>query len=255
MTGEQYGNCFSASTGINTNQAHAHSPCGRPRPGEKSAMQTSTLARVASRRIATAAAGTLPASAPALRPALARLCARIDDAFEAVHASGASSHDDPAQHPAFARRMRAALAEAAAATRWLTDAERRGDPQTYCRHLLAADPLGRYTIVALVWRAGQCSPVHAHRTWCGYTVLEGTLTETLYDRDAIAGCAVEARRHRRDAGAVSFVRGGPHGIHRLGHDRASADAAAISLHVYGVPGEQIATHVNALVELAAPVPA
>lgn len=215
-------------------------------------MQTSTLARVASRRVATAAADIAPASASAVRPALARLCARIDEAFEAVHASGASSHDDPAQHPAFARRMRAALAEAGAATRWLTDAQRRGDPQTYCRHLLAADPLGRYTIVALVWRPGQCSPVHAHRTWCGYTVLEGTLTETLYDRDTAADHAIEARRQGRDAGAVSFVRGGPHGIHRLGHDCASAGAPAISLHVYGVPGEQIATHVNALVEVAAP---
>ncbi len=187
------------------------------------------------------------ATVPAERPALARLCRQIDGAFDVV-----AAWPDPSQHAEFARRVRAALADAGAADAWLTDAERACDPQRYCRHLLASDPLGRYAIVSLVWRPGQWSPVHGHRTWCGYTVLDGTLVETLYDWDAAAGHATEARRHPRETGAVSFVRPGAHGIHRLGHG-GDGSAPAVSLHVYGVPGERIATHVNNLVTVATSV--
>ncbi|PCE28508.1 cysteine dioxygenase family protein [Burkholderia ubonensis] len=189
-----------------------------------------------------------------LRPALARLCRQIDAAFDAaLAAAAAGASTDPARHANFARSVRAALAEAGAAAPWLTGAERACDPQKYCRHLLAADPSGRYAIVSLVWRPGQMSPVHGHRTWCGYTVLDGTLTETLYDWDEATGLATDARRHAREAGAVSFVRAGAHGIHQLGHAGAAGDAPAVSLHVYGVPGEQIATHVNDLVRVATPL--
>ena len=46
---------------------------------------------------------------------------------------------------------------------------------------------------------------------------------------------------------MSFVRGGRGGIHRLGN---SSDAPAVSLHIYGVSGAQIATHVNDVVRVA-----
>lgn len=182
------------------------------------------------------------------RPALGRLRRQIDDAFDA--AEGAA---DPSHHTEFAGRMRAALADASASPSWLTDTERESDPRQYRRHLLAADPLGRYAIVVLVWRAGQLSPVHGHQTWCGYTVLEGMLTETRYDWNADTELATETRRHSRGQGTVSFVRAGTHAIHRFGNNAGSChDAPAVSLHVYGVPGERIATHVNTLVRVAAP---
>ncbi|WP_246327174.1 cysteine dioxygenase family protein [Burkholderia guangdongensis] len=191
-----------------------------------------------------------PSAADARRPELARLRRRIDDAFDAF-----AAWPDPSQQAEFARRIHAALAAASAARPWLTDAERAGDPQRYRRHLLAADPLGRYAIVSLVWQPGQWSPVHGHQTWCGYTVLDGTLTETLYDWDASAGLAIEKRSHPRAPGAVSFVRAG-HGIHRLGHGGQGDHGdnlyarPAVSLHVYGVPGERIATDVNDVVRVA-----
>jgi hypothetical protein len=56
---------------------------------------------------------------------------------------------------------------------------------------------------------------------------------------------VEVRRHPRAAGAVSYVDAGRGAIHRLGNP-ADATERAISLHIYGVAGEQIATHVNDL---------
>jgi predicted metal-dependent enzyme (double-stranded beta helix superfamily) len=131
----------------------------------------------------------------------------------------------------------------------LTDAQRQGESQSYRRHLLHADPIGRYAIAALVWQPGQCSPVHAHHTWCSYAVIEGELSETLFSWNAISHRAEKTRSRPRRAGAVSFVAGGRGAIHRLGNPTVHA-APAISIHVYGVAGAQIATHVNDLVTAA-----
>ena len=168
--------------------------------------------------------------------AVARLCRALDAAFDAC--AGA---DDPSLRATFARSVRDALAQAAADPSLLSDAQRVGVIACYRRHLLAADPLGRYAIAALVWMPGQASPIHAHHTWCGYAVIDGTLTETVYDAIPSTDCAVPVREQLREPGAVSFTRAGPTGIHRLGN---RSDTTAVSLHIYGVPGEQITTHVN-----------
>ncbi|SAK95034.1 cysteine dioxygenase family protein [Caballeronia ptereochthonis] len=168
--------------------------------------------------------------------ALDQLCREIDGAFAAAAAGAQVS---------FGRRVRAALQRAIADPGLLRPEQRIGSAQGYCRHLLAACPHNRYAIAALVWEPGQASPVHGHRTWCGYAVIEGTLAETLYRWDAETHCAIETRRHPRAAGAVSYVDAGRGAIHRLGNP-ADAAARAVSLHIYGVAGEQIATHVNDL---------
>lgn len=177
--------------------------------------------------------------------AVERLCRALDAAF-AQSADAA----DPSQRAAFASAVRTALAEAAADPALLAPAQREGSADCYRRHLLAADPHGRYAIAALVWMPGQASPVHAHRTWCGYAVLDGTLSETVYKWNEPEQCASEARSHPRASGAVSFVRAGRGGIHQLGN---ASDAPAVSLHIYGVEGSQLSTHVNDLLELADPV--
>jgi predicted metal-dependent enzyme (double-stranded beta helix superfamily) len=43
---------------------------------------------------------------------------------------------------------------------------RNGDPATYRCHLLHAEPDGSFSVVALVWRPGQATPIHDHVTWC-----------------------------------------------------------------------------------------
>jgi predicted metal-dependent enzyme (double-stranded beta helix superfamily) len=156
---------------------------------------------------------------------------------------------DPAS-ASFALRVRAALEGLSGEARLLPDAQREGGMECYRRHLLFADPLGRYAVAALVWKAGQMSPVHGHHTWCAYTVIEGTLTETLFAWDATAHCAVETRRHERTCGAISVVGAGRGAIHRLGN-AAMTGQTAVSIHVYGVAGAQISTHVNDLVTAAA----
>lgn len=173
--------------------------------------------------------------------AVVRLRDALDAAFAAV-----PDGVDPAQSqcPEFGQLMRAALAQAVAEDVLLEPVQCEGAANCYRRHLLLADPHGRYAAAALVWHPGQASPVHGHHTWCGYAVLEGTLTETLYAWDDGADCAIPVRTHARDAGAVSYVRAGLTAIHRLAN---ASMRPAISLHVYGVDGGRIATHVNRLV--------
>ncbi|GAB7525482.1 cysteine dioxygenase family protein [Paraburkholderia sp. 2C] len=193
-----------------------------------------------------AAATRLPLSGDAApRPANAteRLRAVLDLAFDACRDAA-----DPSRDARFARAVRAALVEAAADTHWLTPAQREGAAEKYQRHLLAADPLGRYAIASLVWMPGQLSPVHAHHTWCGYVVLEGTLSEAIYDWNEEEDFAVPVRTQARDCGAVSYTRAGRGCIHRLGN---TSDTPAISLHVYGVPEAEFATRVNDVVRCAA----
>ncbi|WP_250528881.1 cysteine dioxygenase family protein [Caballeronia sp. ATUFL_F1_KS4A] len=193
----------------------------------------SRLARPSSSALAASPA----ADCAALRsPALERLCREIDAAFATAEADSRAS---------FGERVRLALQRAIADPGLLRPDQRVSDPRNYCRHLLAADPLNRYAIAALVWEPGQASPVHGHRTWCGYAVIDGALEETLYRWDAVAHRAIETRRHPRAPGAVSYVDAGRGAIHQLGNP-ADAAARAVSLHVYGVAGEQIATHVNDL---------
>ncbi|MGF6245587.1 MULTISPECIES: cysteine dioxygenase family protein [Paraburkholderia] len=193
---------------------------------------------------------TSPASAAAPKCAsqpIARLCDALDAAFDQF-----ADTVDPSQHAAFALAIRTALATAAADPALLAPAQREGSTDSYRRHLLAADPHGRYAIAALVWMPGQASPVHAHQTWCGYVVLDGTLSETVYDWNEAQQLATETRSHPRASGAVSFVRAGRRGIHRLGN---ASDAPAVSLHIYGVEGSQIATHVNDLLGVVDRAPA
>jgi hypothetical protein len=52
-------------------------------------------------------------------------------------------------------------------------------PDRYVRHLLHAG--ADYTVLALVWRPGQMSPVHGHRSWCALGIHHGCMTETLFD--------------------------------------------------------------------------
>ncbi|MFC4705303.1 MULTISPECIES: cysteine dioxygenase family protein [Paraburkholderia] len=183
--------------------------------------------------------------------AVARLCAALDAAFDVCRASGepgTPADPDPSRSGAFARGVRAALAAALADPALVTAAQREGSAEKYRRHLIAADPLGRYAVASLVWQPGQASPIHAHHTWCGYAVLEGTLTEKLYAWDEVRQGADVVRAHPRAAGAISFGGRGRANIHRLSNESAST---CVSLHVYGVSGEQFATHVNDIVPLLA----
>jgi predicted metal-dependent enzyme (double-stranded beta helix superfamily) len=145
------------------------------------------------------------------------------------------------------QRIRAALAHVVAIPQLLRLDQRVPQAGCYARHVLYSDPAGRFTIVAIVWGAGQFSPAHAHHTWCAYAVYENTLEETVFAWNAATGQAEQVRTESRPAGHSCFSAAGLDQIHRLGN---SGPDSAISIHVYGVEGERVATHVNRKVDVA-----
>jgi predicted metal-dependent enzyme (double-stranded beta helix superfamily) len=144
-------------------------------------------------------------------------------------------------------RVVAALRRTAAILGLLTPAERQPRRECYARHRLYSDPSGRFTILSLVWGPGQFSLPHAHHVWCAYAVVENELTETLYDFDSDCQKALVLGSAARVPGFACFAEAGLDQIHRLGN---AGSEPAISLHVYGVDGERVATHVNRLVDVA-----
>ena len=149
--------------------------------------------------------------------------------------------------PPFERQaqIKAALVHAVIDRGLLSAEQRQPAPEGYARHVLYADPAGRFTILAIVWAAGQFSPPHAHHTWCGYAVHEGELEETVFRWDPTEMRAEPLRTEVRKAGYGCYAGAGLDQIHKLGNSGASP---AISIHVYGVERENIATHVNRLVD-------
>ncbi len=143
------------------------------------------------------------------------------------------------------RRVVAALQAAAADPALLTADQCAPCPDSYARHVLYADPQGRFTILALVWSGGQFSPVHAHDTWCAYAVHRGALDETLFGFDAATAQATPLRTETRRAGYGCFARSGLEQIHRLGN---AGLEPAISIHVYAVAAVQVCSHVNRVLD-------
>ncbi|HTJ92177.1 MAG TPA: cysteine dioxygenase family protein [Pararobbsia sp.] len=149
----------------------------------------------------------------------------------------------------FGSHIRTALEQAAPLVDLLSSEILRGSAERYTRHLLASDAAGRFAAAALIWRPGQMTPVHGHHTWCGYRVVRGVLTEEVFEWDETETRAISRGSRERAAGAASFVGAGVRGIHRLAN---LSDEIAVSLHVYGVHADAIATRVNHCVETAEP---
>lgn len=148
---------------------------------------------------------------------------------------------------AMGARIAHALRVAAAMPDLLTAELRASHAGCYARHTIASDPAGRFTLLSIVWAAGQFSPPHAHDTWCAYAVVDNPLTETLYEFDAQSGKAIAVNTALREPGYACFAPAGLEQIHRLGN---ASGVGAISLHAYGVEGSRVGTHVNRLMDVA-----
>jgi predicted metal-dependent enzyme (double-stranded beta helix superfamily) len=109
--------------------------------------------------------------------------------------------------------------------------------EKYTRHLLHAG--AGYSVLALVWRPRQMSPVHAHRTWCVFGVHRGWMTETLFTRDAAGARPVACVP--RHAGEVAHAPADPDKIHRLAN---LGTTDALSIHVYGARYDRLGHDVN-----------
>ena len=109
----------------------------------------------------------------------------------------------------------------------LTPEQLAGDPAGYQTHLVHAEPDGSFSVVVMVWRPGQLTPIHDHLTWCVTAVLQGTEYEEIFAvRD---GHLEVVARNDNPVGAVSGF-APPGDIHRV---RNSGGTVAVSMHVYG----------------------
>lgn len=104
---------------------------------------------------------------------------------------------------------------------------------SYARHVLHADPAGRFAILGLVWRPGQATPAHDHRCWCVLSVHRGRLREEHYalTKRLPDGSVVATGSRALKIGETSRAEPESPFAHRIVND---GDETAISIHVYGV---------------------
>jgi predicted metal-dependent enzyme (double-stranded beta helix superfamily) len=127
----------------------------------------------------------------------------------------------------------------------LSPAQRLGDPDGYRSHVLHAEPDGSFSVVALVWRPGQRTPIHDHVTWCVFGVIQGVEHEELFELDEGGECLYPASRSSNDTGDVCGF-APPGDIHRV---RNAGDETAISIHVYGTDVSRIGSSVRRYYDL------
>lgn len=126
----------------------------------------------------------------------------------------------------------------------LTAEQRYGDPATYCCHLLHAEPDGSFSVVALVWRPGQATPIHDHVTWCVFGVIQGAEYEERYTLRG-DGWLEQAGTSVNATGDVTGL-APPGDIHRVRNDGAQT---AISLHIYGTDISRLGSSVRRIYDL------
>jgi predicted metal-dependent enzyme (double-stranded beta helix superfamily) len=104
--------------------------------------------------------------------------------------------------------------------------------ERYRQHVVHVHPDGRYSIVALVWKPGQATPIHDHCCWCVVGVWRGIERETTFELQRDRSGIHLARRGATFAGpgAVSVLVPPDEDIHRVEN---AGTGIAISLHVYG----------------------
>lgn len=124
----------------------------------------------------------------------------------------------------------------------LTEEQRLGDPERYCTHLLHVEPDGSFSILAVVWRPGQVTPVHDHVTWCVFGTMQGVEHEELFEvrSDGSGDFLVQVGVNDNPVGDVSGF-APPGDIHRV---RNVGDETAISLHVYGTDISRVGSSVR-----------
>jgi len=154
-----------------------------------------------------------------------RTLRRLTRALDAVVAA----NDDPR---VIAGRVGMFLGSAMAAPGLLEPRHCEPAEDRYRQHLVHVHPLGQYSIVALVWKPGQATPIHDHRCWCVVGVWRGLERETTYSLygDDASPYLVEDGTAVSRPGDVSVLVPPAEDIHRVEN---AGDDVAISVHVYG----------------------
>lgn len=126
---------------------------------------------------------------------------------------------------------------------WLPERYRRPAADRYCSHVVHVAPDGGWSLVALVWRPGQRTPIHDHVCWCVVGVYRGEEEETRYRlyADGDERFLVEAGRQRARAGETVALVPPDEDIHAVAN---TGTGTAISLHVYGADIGKLGSSIN-----------
>jgi 3-mercaptopropionate dioxygenase len=153
---------------------------------------------------------------------------------------GVTTSDDPA---ALAAQASAELADLLAHPEAIGEEHRVSSADCYRQHVVHVHPEGRYSLVALVWRPGQATPIHDHRCWCVVGVLEGEEEERRYhlvEHDGQQVLVLKGSR-RNGQGAISSLVPPEENIHMVSN---SSGELTLSLHVYGDDIAQCGSSIN-----------
>ncbi|MBT8063268.1 MAG: cysteine dioxygenase [Gammaproteobacteria bacterium] len=112
---------------------------------------------------------------------------------------------------------------------WLPEACCEPGDESYRRHLLYADPAGRFTVLAVVWRPGQGTPIHGHTAWGAVGVYRGHPSVATYCYQE-GQTPVPTGEHYCRPGEVCHVEAGVAAPHRVFNE---SDDVAITIHTYG----------------------
>lgn len=109
----------------------------------------------------------------------------------------------------------------------------------YAKHMIHADPAGRFSVLAIKWLPGANTPIHGHNAWGCVGVVDGEIgCETFAvmshtDQPCIAEAPqlTSTGKLLAGIGTVASVDPDPCGIHRLFNP---TNAPATTLHIYGM---------------------
>ena len=125
---------------------------------------------------------------------------------------------------------------------WLAPEHQLPGTDRYRQHLLHVVPSRRLSVVALVWRPGQRTPIHDHVSWCVVGVYRGVERETRYRLVEHGGAerleyldTIEAH-----PGHVEALVPPAENIHVV---EAGGRGLTISIHVYGADIERLGSSV------------
>jgi 3-mercaptopropionate dioxygenase len=125
---------------------------------------------------------------------------------------------------------------------WLSPENQLPGVDKYRQHLLYVPPSRRMSVVALVWRPGQQTPIHDHIAWCVVGVYRGVERETRYRLVDEGGqqCLEVVGTVDASPGHVEALVPPAEDIH---HVAAGGEELTISLHVYGADIEHRGTSI------------
>ena len=115
----------------------------------------------------------------------------------------------------------------------LDPAHKQGGRADYRRHLLYAAPDRSFSILAIVWRPGQSTPVHGHTAWGAAGVYAGApFCESFVTEASRRGVLDLRHTHtlRLKPGDIATVEPGIDDAHRIGNDMPGN---AVTVHIYG----------------------